>query len=64
MFDDFEVVLGRYLKIILDDLEYAKNDPQYYDNETLKKVCKVRDGLSVAYKAAAELNAAAGKVNQ
>ena len=61
MFDVFEVELGRYLKIILNDLEYAKKDPQYYNKETLVKVCRLRDGLQLAHDTAAELNVLAGK---
>ena len=61
MFDVFEVELERYLRIILADIECAKKDPQYHDDETLKKICRLRDGLQVAYNAAAELNVLVGK---
>lgn len=64
MFDEFESIIGKCLSEVLKDLEYAKNNLEYYDNETLKKVCKMRDGLSIAYKAACELNAAAARVNE
>lgn len=61
MFDELEIVLGRYLKIVQNDLAYAKKDEQYFNKETLIKVCRLRDSLTLAYKTAAELNVLAGK---
>ena len=61
MFDELEVVLGSYLKIVQNNLAYAKRDAQFYDKETLVKVCRLRDSLKLAYETAASLNALACK---
>jgi hypothetical protein len=59
MFDEIEAELDYLLTVVKDDLAYAKKDRQYYNKATLVKVRRLRDNLSLAFKAAAELNALA-----
>ena len=59
-FDELDEVLRRCLASVQDDLKYAIKDETYFNRETLIKVCKLRDALSVASTTASELNESIG----